>query len=781
MQSRFGSNWIRGLFLAGSFYFKNQKFRTLNMKRIIALYLSLALGLCLSPSTSNAQRELLDGLLDREEPSFYASILPTEEDGVIHLAIHFTHSKINTLEASFWIADHGANLLSEGNKRMARGLQTIGNRQQDTIVIHGLADRHFYSIGVDYRNASAINRKFSSKVVQEGYFYTFPRKDKLSDSTPAQPQAAPSPAVPEPASPPALSSGKPATGPCHTPNLFVKVEPAGFCGAENRPAVSIQCDNCVGRNWEFSVEIRQEYGSWEPVRRDGMRQPAAGLGIRTEPLCLLAPGRYYLQVLAWGEHCENPVIYNLGPAITISGNAPPATVAPKAGTLPLAAVPDTCNVLSEAQLQGNVIKGALLLETGSACAAWNPVARISYVNPGHRNIELDDMPLSPGQLAPFNIQLDQRDLSRGIHTIQVKVAGHSAELNQPIPLYSFWLRADEGKNGELSLANYRPSEPVRYNQGWQKDPEPANMATKGGVIAPPSRFDEEEPMLEDSFQEVQVKATDPNCPQIQNLQLVYSPTQPDRPLYISWLSPRCCQEEGCEYSVWAGKTPGQLQLLVKGRKPGATVTEILQSLETDNQYFEVVVRTPNGNRKAAYIAGEGPKYGIEAILDYQDQFTPQSSDAIVGIKEQAPQETAAAIKPVIGGELAVRSGALAETLTAAPFYEQPKLPISRFESCRIFRETHIIANKPIRTGEQVMIEYAFQDKSYRYTLYHLPENGSEWVLAPGTKELQASPAFQFVAQSFHSGKYLILASRPDGSWGCLSAPMENALELKVMP
>ena len=753
------------------------------MKKSIVLYLSLALGFALFPLTSDAQRDLLDGLLDREEPTFYANILPTEEEGVIFVAIHFTHNKINTLEASFWIKDHGANLVGDGAKRLVRSLQTIGNRQQDTIVIRGLADRHFYSIGVDYRNASAISRKFNAKVVQEGYFYTFPRQDKLADSEAAPAKTEPAPDLaPQPAAPTEPAA---AASPCFTPRLFVKIEPNGYCGAEDRPAVSIQCDNCLGRNWEFSVDVRQEHGQWEPLRRDGNRQPATGLGIRTEPLCLLAPGRYYAQVLAWGEGCPSPAIYNLPQAITIAGpTAAPAMAGPKTGGLPLTAVPDTCAVLSEAQLHEGLIRGALLLEAGSPCAAWNPEASIRYVNPSHRNIELEPVALVPGELTPFAIQLDQRDLSRGIHTIQVSVAGRTANMTQAIPLYSFWLRASEGRNGELALTSHRAEEAPDYRQGWYKDPEQNRVAARGIELPAADRLPEDDPLLEDSFQEVQVKATDPNCPQIQNLQLVYSPTQPDRPLYISWLSPRCCQEDGCEYSVWAGPAPGQLQLLVKGRKPGATVTEMLTGLDAAQQYFEVVVRTPNGNRKAAYLPGQGPVYGIEAILDYQDQLKPQSSDPIVGIKGGLPEEPIASTGSLVSGELATRTAtwpAAAEAAPAALTYEQPSFPISKFEACRIFRETHIIGNKPIRAGEQVMIEYAFHDKSYRYTLYHLPENSDEWVLAPGTKELQASPAFTFTAQPFHSGKYLILAARPNGSWGCLSAPPSDALELKVMP
>lgn len=744
------------------------------MKRSVLLYLLLALGL-FTAFPGFGQKGLLEGLLEGEEPQFHSTILPSEEEGVIRLAVYFTHSKLSVIEASFWIKGHGSNLMSEGAQQLVRGLQQMGNRQQDTLTIRGLANRNFYSIGLDYRNPSAINRKFTSQILHEGYFYTNPEKSAAISGEQAPEREAEKPATAPPkqetgkASAPAVQPEvEPAPVPCLMPELFVKIDPAGYCGEGNRPAVLIQCENCQGRNWEFSVEVRREYGGWEPIRRDGKRQPAVGAAVRTEPLCLLAPGQYYLQVLAWGENCPSPVIYNIGTTINIASREPlpemPLTAAPSAP-----AVPDTCIVQAQAVLLGNRISGALTLEPGSPCAGWNPVVSISYVNPGYRDITLGEFPLYPGQPAPFSVELEDRDLYRGIHTLQAVVYGRSAALPQRVPLYSFWIRAWE-EDEALAAADPGAQQPA-YGQEW--DSRPGNIAKKGGNPAAEDGFDGEAPALEENFQEVQVTASDPNCTQIQNLQLVFSPTQPDKPLYISWLNPRCCQEEGCEYSVWTGKDPGQLQLLVKGRKPGANITELLQGIESGNQYLEVVVRTPNGVRKAAFVPGEGPKYGIEEILEYQDRVKPPAGDPVVGMKETTIKgETA----PGLEGGLAGRMGQ-PET---APF-ERPQLPVTQFEPCRIYRETHVIGKKPIQDGDEIAIQYAFADKAYRYTLYHQPEGSSEWFLAPGTKELQESSSFELTARTFMSGKYIILTCKPDKSWGCLSSPLSEALEIQVKP
>ena len=569
--------------------------------------------------------------------------------------------------------------------------------------------------------------------------------------------------------------------PCQTPELFVKVDPSGYCGAENKPAVLIQCNNCQGQNWEFGVEVRKEYGPWEPIRRDGKRQPALGTAVRTEPLCLLAPGSYYLQVLAWGEGCQSPVIYNIGTTVNIAGEAPQMSAPLTANATPIPAVPDTCTINAQAFLKGDKITGSLELAPGSPCADWNPVVSISYINPGYRDITIGEIPLYPGQPASFSVQLEDRDLYRGIHTLQAVVFGRSAALPQRVPMYSFWIRAQE-ENETLASAETNSSQPA-YGREWAAEPQGGALSKKGADIPESDDFGDEAPAMEENFQEVQVKASDPNCTQIQNLQLVYSPTQPDKPLYISWLNPRCCQEDGCEYSVWAGKDPNQLQLLVKGRKPGANITELLQSLESGKEYLEVVVRTPNGVRKAAFVPGEGPKYGIEEILDYHDRLQPPASDPIGGMKETTIKgEPAGAIIPTPNNNALGVEGGLANRMgnpEIAP-YEHPQLPVTQFEPCRIYRETQVIGNKPIQDGDEIVIEYGYADKAYRYTLYHQPEGSSEWVLAPGTKELQESPAFELTARTFLSGKYVVLTCKPDKSWGCLSSPLSDPVEIKVI-
>ncbi|MCB0571753.1 MAG: hypothetical protein KDC66_18420 [Phaeodactylibacter sp.] len=743
------------------------------MKRPVAFFLLLALGL-FSFLPTFGQRDLFDGLLDREGPEFHSTILPSDEDGVIRLAVYFTHPKLSAIEASFWIKDHGSNLMSSGTQRLVRGLQQMGNRQQDTLVIRGLDNRHFYSIGIDYRNASSINRKFSSQALHEGYFYTNPEKsEKLATATPAQEPEKPA----APATTPKSEAGA-ATTPCLMPELYVKIDPSGYCGEENRPAVLIQCENCQGRNWEFSVEVRKGYGSWEPIRRDGQRQPAVGTAMRTEPLCLLAPGSYKLQVLAWGENCQSPVAYNIGTTVDIAGDEPRMAAQPMAAA-PQPAIPDTCSIMAQAVLLGDKISGTLELPAGALCAEWNPIVSLSYVNPSYRNITIGEIPLYPGQPASFSVQLEDRDLYRGIHTLQAVVYGRSANLPQRVPIYSFWIRAFEEDEVLAAASNGQES---AYGRDWES--RSGNIAQKGNGLAEESAFGEEAPAMEENFQEVQVKASDPNCTQIQNLQLVYSPTQPDKPLYISWLNPRCCQEEGCEYSVWTGKDPGQLQLLVKGRKPGANITELLQGVESGSQYFEIVVRTPNGARKAAFVPGEGPKYGIDEILEYHDRLKPQSGTPVVGMKETTVKGDVDGGKKVVTPNASGLEGGLAGRMGSgnpeiAP-YEEPELSVKQFEPCRIYRETHVIGNKPIRDGDELTIEYDYSDKAYRYTLYLLPEGGSDWVLAPGTKELQGSPSFELTAHPFMSGKYVILACKPDKSWGCLSAPLSAPLEIRVM-
>lgn len=704
----------------------------------------------------NGQADIFEGLFGKEEPEFHISLAPAAEEGTAAMSFHFTHPSLDKLEASFWIKDLGANLMDKGEKKLVQGLQEFGNRQQAELKLDGLKSRHFYTIGIDYRGTSSISRKFTSKVLEESYRYE-PRDE------PAQPARAEAPPARQ------LKAPAPAPLPCEQPNLFVKIESAGYCGAANRPAVLIQCDNCQGKSWEFSVEARSEFGQWQPLRVDGKRQSALGVSPRTEPLCTLDPGAYYLRVLAWGDNCSGPVIQTVGTSIRIPGDEPLPSLYPAAQPAAAAApayLPDTCLIECEAVLEGNQISGFIELDPASPCSAYNPFAKVRYVHPGYRDITVGQVALIPGQDATFKVRLDNQDLSRGIHPLQVVVCIRPKDSNNDIPISSFWIKAEPVESYRvpgLAAEEPRIDEADSFSR-WKE--EQASVPEK-----------EEESQLNtikgEDFSPVNVTATDPNCNQIQNLQLIYVPERPDQPLYISWLNPRCCQEDGCEYTVWAGPGPGQISLLVKGRKPGAQVRELIQGAEKGAAYYEIAVRTPNGIRKAAYVPGQGPKYGIEEILAYQDQLKPPASEPIVAVREASPGQGIQ-----LSEGLAARAGEMA--VPVAGGYQQPSIPATDFDPCRIFRETHVIANKPIQDGDRVTIEYDFNDKAYLYSLYLLPEGASDWVIAPGTKEFQKSASFEIQAQARHSGKYLVLAIKKDKSWGCLSAPLNEPIEIQVL-
>lgn len=715
---------------------------------LIILVLCLALAVRLS-----GQADILEGLFGKEAPEFHISITPTAGEGSAEMSFYFTHPSLDKLEISFWIKDLGANLTGNGPRELLLGLQEFGNRQEAKVPLSGLKNAHFYAIGIDYRGASSISRKFASKVLEESYRYEF-REEGASA---------------RPAAPSAQAPRAPAPLPCEQPNLFVKVEPAGYCGAANRPAALIQCDNCQGRSWEFSLEARTEPGSWQPLRADGKRQQALGVSPRTEPLCSLPPGAYYLRVLAWGENCSSPVIHTIGVSIRIPGEEPLIAGAPPA-RLPAASIPsylpDTCIVESEAVLEGNLISGFIEMDAASPCSAYKPFAKVRYVHPGYRDITVGQVALLPGEDAAFKVRLDNQDLARGIHPLQIIVCIRPDGSDKEIPISSFWIKAEPRPHAPAISMETPVFSDDRRLPG--SDEGPAGRRGIGEESA-------DSLVLGEGLSPVNVTASDPNCNQIQGLQLIYVPERPGQPLYISWLNPRCCQEDGCDYTVWAGPDPTQLSLLVKGRKPGATIRELIQGAEMGTNYFEVAVRTPNGIRKAAYIPGQGPKYGVEEVLAYHDQFKPHSSDPLVGVKEGSSPAPEAAVS----GGLASRTGGTAIP-AASGAYQKPTLPAEGFGPCRIFRETHIIADKPIQDGDRVIIEYDFADKDYLYSLYHQPEGASDWFIAPGTKEFQRSPSFQIQAQPHHSGKYLILVIKKDKSWGCLSAPLAEPVEIQVL-
>jgi hypothetical protein len=754
------------------------------MKNLLTF--TLLLLFCLSPfSKISAQDDIFKGIFDKEEPVFHSAILPTAENGTVRLALYFTHGKINSLEVSVWMKNQGSNLDGGGSRQLIRGLQQIDNRRQDTIFIDGLANLHFYTIGIDYRNPQGLARKFTSKVLYEGYRYMAPDAAVAARSG----EVVQNPVLPlsteKPESQMYPRSGgqlptTPKVQPCQDPDISVRIEPSGYCGTENRPAVLIQCRDCHGENWEFSVEVRTESTFWRSLRSDGLRQSALGVGVRTEPLCLIPAGNYFIRVLAWGVNCQTPVVREVGTSVAIydrgttqmeSWRSPSSSSSAPV----LNPLPDTCAVKGYATLDGNMIRGALELAAGSPCGELRPFADVRYVHPGHRDLTAGQIALLPGRISPFEILLEEDDLTRGIHTIQVVSYVRPEASQETVAMGSFWIRAKTGATGfgesrEIASNNT----PVYTNPSGgvvlypADNPYETQVPVGGGQMTTKSADgwntsadkNFEDPLLSQDFETVQVTAGDPNCTQIQDLRLVFFSSKADQPLYISWLSPRCCQQDGCQYSIWAGKAPDQLRLLITGNKPGAMVKELLQDLMPGDVYFEVVVKTANGSRKAAYVVGEGPKYGFEEILAYHDRLKPPSSDTLVYRKEKAI--------------------AVGMPGPASQELQKPNLPIANFKPCKYKRETSIIGDLPVHADDEVKLKYDFSEKGYQYTLYFQPNGSGDWSLAPGTKELQSSPEFTLKAGPQHSGKYLVLAYKSNSNWGCLSAPVTEPVELKVV-
>ncbi len=705
------------------------------MKRISLLFVMLLL-VSLPFVNVLAQNDLLRGIFEKEAPVFTVTIEPTDTKGSVEVTYHFTHSKASALEVSVWIKDLGTSFRSNEDKKLVAELQQAGNRQKVKVLVEELRDLHFYTIGVDYRNPSGLVRKFNSVVLKEGYRYESPQES---------PQENPLEAVEEPRKMvnKSVRKNKQETAqPCLDPDFSIQVDPNGYCADANRPAVLIQCNNCQGTEWSFSVEARTEYGEWQSLRADGKRQEALGVAVRTEPLCLLKPGIYRMRVLAWGTNCDQPVIKRVGTTIMISDKGETVDLSyrdeqEKADIY----IPEACGISGEAFLKGNRISGTIALDAGSACIDLQPFVRVRYIHPGHRDLSLDDIPLLPGSSIPFEFELDDRDLRRGIQTIQVVEYVKPSNLREDLEVRSFWVKA-QSLAEETAEENSLSDDIFADNEDDGKDDNRDDEISERGVYEP--SIDEQ------SLETVNVTASDPNCNQIQEMQLVYGSGKADLPLYISWLSPRCCQEEGCDYTVWAGESHEKLRLLIKGSKPSAIVKELLQNIKSSDGYFEVVVKTPNGNRKAAYVMGEGPKYGSEEILAYHDRLNPPESDPLIFEEE-----------PLFS-------------------YAKPELSVDDFRSCRIFRETSITKEEPLERGEEVTVKYHFAEKGYRYTLYQLPEGASEWFVAPGTEELADKAEFTFTVGPEHSGKYIVLAYNPSITWGCLSKPISEPLEIKVL-
>ncbi len=723
------------------------------MKNLHLLFLLFIANLL--PCFSVAQ---IKGLFDKEEPLFNATILPTDEEGTVLLVFYFTHSKASSIEASVWLKDQGTSLSSEGSPRLIRGLQETNNRQQDTVLIRGLQKQHFYTIGLDYKTANLLSSKFETKVLRQGYRYEWenPKEAVTKTEKPIENTQA---------------------APCQNPDLFVQIEPNGYCGEENRPAVLVQCMNCQGKKWEFNVEYRTAAGAWESLKADGKPQPAFGNAIRTEPLCNMLAGAYFVRVIARAENCATAITHNISSKVLIEEGSKQTKetdfatkgVFSDADSKEVQFLPDTCAVAARATIAGNTIQGIVELALGSPCGNFSPYAEIFYVHPGYRDIAVKPISLIPGAKIPFEIKLDEKDIARGIHTLRVVAHTRLDAARQGVPMSAFWLKAIE--QGKETPEMSKPLSEGAQIKTYGNPPAEVLVASEQTVKDP--NF--EEPAFTEEITTINVKASDPNCNQIQDLNLVYLSGQPEKPLYISWMNPRCCQEDGCKYSIWAGENPDKLRVIVEGSKKGAFIKEILQDLSPADQYIEIAVKTSNGNRKAAYVLGEGPKYGIEAIMDYRDGLKPQKSDPIVMQKEVSvpAKNSDTGTAATLGGDLAARG--VPNTFD----YVLPKRAITAFSPCKYEREITLTGDNPAKVGSKVLLQYHFSDKDYHYTLYFQPENLEEWVIAPGTKEQQPSALFDLNITSFHAGKYMVLAQKVASGWGCLALPLDKAIEIKV--
>jgi len=576
--------------------------------------------------------------------------------------------------------------------------------------------------------------------------------------------------------------------PCHDPAVLIGIKQQGYCGDADRPAIVVQCTNCEEVNWNFAVEVRAPGEDWRPLRPDGLPQIASGNAQRIEPMCVLAPDSYYVRVQAWGLTCPSKVTRLLGEPVAITATG--SKTFAYAGKAPegAASMPESCKVAGQAVLTGTTIRGWLRLDAASPCRGLNPYATVTYSNPAYRDLPISDLPLQAGVEVPFQFELDARDLARSQHPIEVLVYSGMGIAAQQVPLASYWLHAEPEQ--VASAVTPRATPPVQ-----------AFPALATGEEAPA------EPMLQETFDTIGVTASDPNCNGIQDIKIVYHPVSPDEPNYISWLSPRCCQEEGCAYAVWVGSDPDRVRLLVKGTKPGAVIREVLPGLLPGDDYFEVVMETSNGVRKAAFVTDEGPIYGLEEVIAYRDRWNQDmpKSDSLVFVKSPGamlPQEPAtkevtpyqppgqathyeASTNSWMGAEdpsiPTIRSGPSPSmpALVEVTQLREPLIPVSTFSPCRYDRDVTMTGDQQIRRGERVTIKYDHSREGYLYTLYFRPETSNEWVIAPGTQELQEKPEFHLNAQPYHSGSYLILTYKPSKKWGCLSSTLEAPVKLSV--
>jgi len=694
-------------------------------------------------SATQIHAQNLKGLFDKEEAVFFVSVSPAPDSGVVMVTLYFTHSKATSIEGSLWIKDLGTNLATVSSTRLVKDLWEMNNRKQDTIYIEGLSNLHFYTIGLDYRTPKALSSRFASKVLSDSYRYEYAGKKAMASNKKAAP--AENTTVPRP---------------CETPDLMVRSEPDGYCGADNRPAVVIECVNCKGQTWSFNVDYSSNGAGWKPLRSDGKNQTATGNSIRTEPLCILPDGEYNIRVSATGENCTTPVYHYLGAALRIGAPKTAIEIQTPMAAAPVknaASLPDTCSSFARAGLVGKEIRGAVTLAAGSPCGGNQPYAQIRYVHPGYRDQQLENVPLIAGDGIPFRFELDEIDLDRSIHTLQVVVYISPGAGMNAIPLSTFWIKADQGQQGAMA----------------QND----RMQIKG---------------IEEPVQKA-IEASAKSYNRLQDLRPVYLSVQSDIPAYIAWTNPAECINGGCAYTVWAGKSNGPVRLLAKGKQGGSLVKESLQGLTVEERYLEVEVETKSGSSIAAYVFGQGPGYSFGENYVHRERLAPTISkpettpeNKLVEQPIPTPVDQIAAKgkvqnsePPVEETQPAVKSEKPLLVAGASIVFEQPQLPITTFNHCKYQREISVVGDMPITEGDWLAIKYNLTEAGYKYTLYFQPEGQEEWFIAPGTKELQSKPEFYLEMTKYHSGRYAVLAYSFQNRWGCLSTPLTEALRIKV--
>ncbi|MFM9946351.1 MAG: hypothetical protein ACKV1O_00280 [Saprospiraceae bacterium] len=709
------------------------------MRKSFICFVCLALFMA---SATQIHAQNLKGLFDKEEAVFYVSVSPAPDSGVAMVTLYFTHSKAPSIEASLWIKDLGTNLATVSGYRLVKDLWEMSNRKQDTIYIEGLANLHFYTIGLDYRTPTSASSRFASKVLSDSYRYEYSGKKATANNKKATP-----------------SDNMNVPRPCETPNLSVRSETEGYCGADNLPAVVIECFNCKGQTWSFNVEYSGNGVPWKSLRSDGKPQSATGNATRTEPLCILPDGEYNIRVSATGENCTTPVYHYLGTMLRIGAPKVATAVIPmevppvKEAT----SMPDTCSAFARANLFGKEIRGAVTLAAGSPCGGSQPYAQIRYVHPGYRDQNLENVPLIAGEGIPFRFELDEIDLDRSIQTIQVVIYINPGSGMSAIPVSTFWVRADQQQSG-LAMGNDR-------------------VQAKGA----------------DNFVQKTVETNPKSYNRLQDLRPVYLSVQSDIPAYIAWTNPAECINGGCTYTVWAGKSNGPIRLLAEGKQGGSLVKESLQGLTVEERYIEVEVETKSGSSIGAYVFGQGPGFSFGENYVHRERLAPMAGKPETNPQnELVEQPVPTPVEQMVAKGLVQNSEPLvAEAQPAAKsekpllvagatvVFEQPQQPISTFTNCKYQREISVVGDMPITEGDWLAIKYNLTEPGYKYTLYFQPEGQEEWFIAPGTKELQGKPEFYLEMTKYHSGRYAVLAYSFKNRWGCLSTPLSEALRIKV--